>query len=327
MSPLLVLGIGQLGLMMAEAGARLGIAVDRLDPLTSEVIPGSSSFRVPAALEDLTERYPVISAEVEHLPSNPLVESIREDPRWINKVTFELLPDRASQKTMLDELEIATAPWCLVESADDIDELATQHASTLVLKTTRHGYDGKGQWRGSSAAEIDLPTDQLGHVIAETHVDFTREVSVLGVRSREGATYFYPLAENHHRDGILRYSIAPAGDVDSLQGSADALLGKIMTYLDYVGVMAVECFDTPAGLVVNEIAPRVHNSGHWTAARCASRSICDAGACTERAAADSYTTMSGNVDAESDRLRVSSELARAGRHAVPLVRQRLPSGS
>ncbi len=264
MKPVLVLGHGQLGLMMAAAGARLGLHVDRLDTEAEDLLPGTSFMRLPVTKDSLLETYPVITAEKEHLPDSELVQALRAAPAWTNRQAFVDLADRFHEKQLLDRLEIPTSPWRLLSKPDDVDPARLALGERVVIKVTRGGYDGRGQWRLPEDDPDQLPDDRYGAMIAEAFVGFDREVSLVGVRNRRGETRYLPLAENVHHDGILRYSIAGEEVNPFMQRQAEALLGRIMEDLDYVGVMAMECFDVDGKLLVNELAPRVHNSGHWS---------------------------------------------------------------
>lgn len=266
MKPVLVVGAGQLGLMMAAAGARFGIPVDRMDHVTGELVPGTSNLRLEMPLEEIEQRYDIITAELEHLGDTPLLNSVKATKSWQNAVAFEILPTREKQKQMLDELHVATAPWQFLNDQGDLLSAHETLGDKLVVKSIRDGYDGKGQWRPIAGQAHDIPADAFGGLIAEAMVDFSREVSLVGARFANGEYYFFPLTENYHHEGILRYSLGPAPKTDTLQAEAQAMLSKIMEHLDYVGVMAMECFQTEQGLIVNELAPRVHNSGHWTQA-------------------------------------------------------------
>lgn len=266
MKPVLVVGAGQLGLMMAAAGARFGIPVDRMDHVTGELVPGTSNLRLQVPLAEIEKRYDIITAELEHLGDTELLNSVKATKSWQNATAFEILPTREKQKQMLDELQVATAPWQFLSTEADLQNAHEKLGDKLVVKSIRDGYDGKGQWRPVADQSHDIPAEAFGGLIAEAMVDFSREVSLVGARFASGEYYFFPLTENYHHEGILRYSLGPAPKTDALQAEAEQMLSKIMEHLDYVGVMAMECFQTEQGLAVNELAPRVHNSGHWTQA-------------------------------------------------------------
>ena len=266
MTDVLVVGAGQLGLMMAAAGARFGISVDRVDHVTGEILPGTSRMRVAMNQEEVVGRYRVITAELEHLLGNEIVEGLRDNKAWINAEAMRLLPARDQQKGLLDQLDVATSPWQKVDHPEDLDAVQVRLGADLVVKSIRDGYDGKGQWVLGEEDAVEIPEAAFGGIIAERKINFSRELSLVGARFNDGQCRFYPLVENYHQAGMLRYTIAPAGDCGALQGRAERMLRTVMESLDYVGVMAMECFDSEFGLMVNELAPRVHNSGHWTQA-------------------------------------------------------------
>ncbi len=266
MADLLVVGAGQLGLMMAAAGARLGISVDRIDHVSGEVLPGTSTTRIALERDAILERYPLITAELEHLLGNTLVEGLGDAPAWCNAGAMKLLPARDQQKALLDQLAVNTSPWQGIASPEDLDAARLRLGEDLVVKSVRDGYDGKGQWVLGAGDDSGIPAEAYGGIIAERKINFSRELSLVGARFRDGAKAFFPLVENHHQAGMLRYTLAPAVDIAELQPVAEEMLGRVMDSLDYVGVMAMECFHAGRELLVNELAPRVHNSGHWTQA-------------------------------------------------------------
>lgn len=258
---ILVLGQGQLGLMLAEAGIRLGLVVDRLDPDGERLLPGSSDLELEVTAEGLLQRYSVITAEREQLPDTALMRALLGSDRFVNNPAFEVLPDRLEQKRLLDRLEVPTSPWGACDSEAELDAVRRNAGTDLRVKLRRGGYDGRGQWHLRDGEALpELP----GPAIAEASQDFRRELSLVGARTPDGQTVFYPLVENIHREGMLRLTLAPASGADSLQAGAEDWLARIMDALAYTGVMAMELFDTADGLRVNELAPRVHNSGHWT---------------------------------------------------------------
>lgn len=264
MKSLLILGHGQLGLMMAAEAAQLGLKVDRLDMQTGELLLGTSSQRQTVEPQWLLDTYDVITAEIEHLPHSELLDKIYASEKWANRLAFELLPNRYSQKTLLDSLAVPTAPWLMLEQETDIDEALLRFGDALIVKSTTGGYDGKGQWRINAGNRHELPPAMYGSLIAEQKIPFEREVSIVGARDRSGRCYFFPITENIHYDGILRYSLANIAVDQLLHDQAACALQRILDHLDFVGVMAMECFVTDQHLLVNELAPRVHNSGHWT---------------------------------------------------------------
>jgi len=263
MTPILILGHGQLGLMLAAEAAKFGIEVDRLDLSSTERLVGTSCRRDKFDEQIIFSHYGKITAELEHLPDTDLIHRIKQSPNWINKEAFIQLIDRSDQKSLLDKLSLPTAPWCSVDTATTLESFNVHHPE-LVVKTTRGGYDGRGQWRINKNTLKIIPVDQFGKLIAESKIGFIRELSIIGARNERGQCSFLPLAENTHKDGILRYSAVREEINSQLQIEGETLLSSLMTYLNYTGVMAVECFQTDDGLMINEVAPRVHNSGHWS---------------------------------------------------------------
>ncbi|MEM7195962.1 MAG: ATP-grasp domain-containing protein [Pseudomonadota bacterium] len=264
MKNVLVVGAGQLGLMMACSAARLGVSVDRIDHVTGEILPGTSQKRLPAAGDDFSTQYDVITAELEHLLGNPLVEKLQERPNWLNPTAMDRLPARDSQKTLLDDIGVATSPWRRINGLNDLESAFETVGEDLVVKTIRDGYDGKGQWVVSAGHPAEFSDEAFGRIIAEKKIAFDREVSIVGARFSDGECYCLPLAENFHDEGMLRYTIAPAVCDKPLEHQARQMFEAVTRELGYTGVLAIECFDVDGQLIVNEIAPRVHNSGHWS---------------------------------------------------------------
>lgn len=260
-----VLGNGQLGAMLRQAGAGLGIKVKLLN-IEADLYPANDVL---------------LTVEREHWPANPYTEALRQHPNWLNQTALHTLANRARQKTLLDELGIATAPWLAPDTRSDQNALHARLGPDIFLKRTEGGYDGRGQQRLLQAQPAALPA-WITEAIAEQAMPFERELSIIGARSRSGQTSFYELTENHHEQGILMISIHQSGRYQALQTQAQTMLANVMTALDYVGVMAMELFLVGDQLIVNEIAPRVHNSGHWTQAGAAIdqfelhlRAVCD----------------------------------------------------
>ena len=260
-----VLGAGQLAQMLAEAGERLGV----------EVIcagrPGDCAERValvvPVDLDDaamvkaFAERVDVVTIESENIDA----EVLRGVKLFPNAKAVAIAQDRLVEKTFLQTCGIAVAPFAAVNSADDLQAAMARTGLPGILKTRRMGYDGKGQARIHRAEGSVAAWEAVGEVpsILEGMVEFNTEVSLLAARDGAGKIVFWPLIENRHRDGILRRSDAPYVNA-KLQALAESYLRKIMEELEYVGVLAVEFFVQGDRLIANEMAPRVHNSGHWT---------------------------------------------------------------
>ncbi|WP_447078049.1 5-(carboxyamino)imidazole ribonucleotide synthase [Shewanella algae] len=249
-----VLGDGQLGAMLRHAGQPLAIDVRPVD------IMAPSDEKLPLTDTD------IITAEREQWPESPLSLQLSQHRHFINGPVFGRLADRYTQKSLLDQLKVATAPWELLDDNTQANDLYHKYGERVLLKRRTGGYDGKGQHWLKQAESTSIPADWRNQAIAEQAIPFDEEVSLVGVRSRSGECFFYPLTLNLHQDGILMASIAPLARLQPLQTEAEAMLGSIMHELEYVGVMAMECFRVGDHLLVNELAPRVHNSGHWTQA-------------------------------------------------------------
>ncbi|MBB1320271.1 MULTISPECIES: 5-(carboxyamino)imidazole ribonucleotide synthase [Shewanella] len=251
-----VLGDGQLGAMLSHAGQPLGINVRPVDIMTP------SDAQLPLEADD------IITAEREQWPESQLSLQLSQHPHFINGPVFGRLADRFTQKSLLDELAVATSPWQLVDDNTSTEALHKAYGERVLLKRRTGGYDGKGQHWLKQAESTTIPADWRNEAIAEQAINFDEEVSIVGVRTQDGRCLFYPLTLNLHQDGILMASIAPLSRLAPLQAEAEDMLSKVMHGLEYVGVMAMECFRVGEHLMVNELAPRVHNSGHWTQAGC-----------------------------------------------------------
>lgn len=250
MKPVCVLGNGQLGRMLRQAGEPLGIAVYPVG--------------IDAEPESLPIRESVITAEIERWPETPLTQALASHPAFVNRDIFPRLADRLTQKQLLDQLGLATAPWQLLSNATQWPEVFQRFGDLAIVKRRTGGYDGRGQWRLRENDCQTLPEECYGECIVEQGINFSGEVSLVGARGSDGTLVFYPLTHNLHHNGILLCSVALPEPDAAQQRQAESMLTAIMQELDYVGVMAMECFITPEGLLINELAPRVHNSGHWT---------------------------------------------------------------
>ena len=268
-----VLGGGQLGRMLALAGIPLGIGFRFLDP-SPEATAGALGLLVVGALGDetalahVTEGAAVVTYEWEGVPADGTrFVASTGTPVLPPPVALDVAQDRIREKELCRRLGIGTPGFAAVDDRADLERAVKELGLPAVLKTRRGGYDGKGQVTLREPGDFDRAWSDLGGVplVFESHVPFDRELSVLAVRRRDGATTCWPLVENHHEGGILRRSFAPArGVTERLQAAAERLIGKFLDELDYVGVLTVELFDVHGELLVNELAPRVHNSGHWT---------------------------------------------------------------
>ncbi len=266
-----VLGGGQLGRMLALAGYPLGHAFVFLDP-APEALCGLGSHVVaspgdPRALAELADRVDRVTYEFENVPLAAARALAARLPVYPSPAALEASQDRLVEKTLFRRLGIATAPFAPADSLDDVVRALDEVGLPAVLKTRRLGYDGKGQAVLRRCDEAASAWEVLGGVpcIVEAFVPFTRELSCLGVCGRDGAVAVYPLVENLHQGGILRRSLAPApGGTEALAATAAAAVRRLAEHLAYVGVLALELFEAEGRLVANEMAPRVHNSGHWT---------------------------------------------------------------
>jgi len=271
MSTLGILGGGQLARMLALAGAPLGVRfliVDNVaDACAGQVAPMlTADWRDFAALEKFAARIDVATFDFENVPADTahwLTDHTQVSP---NPRALALAQDRLAEKSMFRELGLDTAAFATVDDRADLERAARAIGYPSVLKTRRLGYDGKGQYRLRSAADLDAAWTALAGAasILEAWVPFECEVSVIAVRGAGGAFATYPLTQNWHSDGILSASLAPAPRSDALAGAAAAHARAIAEHLDYVGVFALELFVRGDELLGNEMAPRVHNSGHWS---------------------------------------------------------------
>ena len=267
-----ILGGGQLGYMLALAGYPLGLHFRFLDP-SPEAPVGRIAQRVTAdytdhaALEKFANGLELVTYEFENVPVEAAEFLAHRVPVYPSPAALEAAQDRIAEKTLFRNLNIRTTEFLPVARPSDFDAAVKQLGLPAVLKTSRMGYDGKGQWILRTAEDVAKANSELPKValILERFVPFRRELSVLAVRSRNGETAFYPLVENHHRSGILRLSLAPAPSLElPIQRAAEEVARRVLESLKYVGVLAIEFFEHDGRLLANEMAPRVHNSGHWT---------------------------------------------------------------
>lgn len=267
-----VLGAGQLGRMLALSGYPLGLRCRFLDRSAqapaghlAELCAGD--YLDPQALERFAAGLDVVTYEFENVPVAAAAQLAERVPVYPPPAALEVAQDRVPEKSFFRDLGIPVPPFRAVDDEQSYREAVEEIGLPAVLKTRRLGYDGKGQLVLREPKDVDFARRVLGEVpqILEGFVPFEREVSVLAVRGRDGATGFYPLVENHHQGGMLRLSLAPApGLTDGLQRLAEDHARRVLEALGYVGVLAIEFFQVGGMLVANEMAPRVHNSGHWT---------------------------------------------------------------
>jgi len=264
-----VIGGGQLGRMLALAGTPLGMNFAFLDP-APDACAAALGEHLRADYDDkdhlrrLADEVDLVTFEFESVPAETVAYLAHFVPVYPSAESLRIARDRWFEKSMFKDLGIPTPEFADIQSQADLDAAAAAIGLPAVLKTRTLGYDGKGQKVLRSPADVAGAFAELGSVpcILEGFVPFTGEVSLVAVRGRDGETRFYPLVHNTHVDGILRLSVASSEH--PLQALAEDYVGRVLSKLDYVGVLAFEFFEVDGGLKANEIAPRVHNSGHWT---------------------------------------------------------------
>lgn len=270
-----ILGGGQLARMLTLAAAPLGVktlVVDgSADACAGQLAPlVVADWDDRAALEAFAAQVDVVTFDFENVPAvtaHGLSEQVAVFP---SPQALAVAQDRLTEKTLFHECGIDTPAFMAVDTREDLDQALAAIGAPAILKTRRFGYDGKGQFRLATLADADAAWAALGAsapqhgLILEAFVPFERELSVIAVRARDGDFRTWPLTQNWHTDGVLAMSLAPARDIEQLQQRATALARTLAERLDYVGVFALELFVKGDQLLGNEMAPRVHNSGHWT---------------------------------------------------------------
>lgn len=272
-----ILGGGQLGRMLSVAASRLGYKTHIFEPAANPPAADvahavtTAGYGDIAALKAFAKSVDVITYEFENIPTAALdaLEALR--PIRPNRRALAISQDRILEKDFLTGLGLTCAPYAGVNSLADLESAIAQIGAPAILKTTRLGYDGKGQARIKTPEDASAAHATMNGApsVLEGFIDFTHEVSVIAARGLDGSVACYDPGQNVHRDGILHTTTLPARLSPSMRSDAILLAARILNALDYVGVMGVELFVTPKGLIVNEIAPRVHNSGHWTQNGCA----------------------------------------------------------
>ncbi|MEW9624217.1 5-(carboxyamino)imidazole ribonucleotide synthase [Rhodanobacter geophilus] len=270
-----ILGGGQLARMLALAAAPLGVntlVVDSAaDACAGQVAPLiKADWTDYAALEDFARKVDVVTFDFENVPAETAQRLAGRAAVFPNPRALAVAQDRLAEKTLFRECGLRTPEFMAVDTRAGLDHALAAVGAPAILKTRRLGYDGKGQFRLKSLGDADAAWAALGAqaakhgLILEAFVPFQRELSVLAVRGRDGDFRTWPLTRNWHVDGVLSMSLAPAPDIAALQPRATALARTLAERLDYVGVFALELFVQDGELLGNEMAPRVHNSGHWT---------------------------------------------------------------
>ncbi|MFS8063365.1 MAG: 5-(carboxyamino)imidazole ribonucleotide synthase, partial [Luteimonas sp.] len=270
-----ILGGGQLARMLALSGAPLGLrflVMDTADDACagqfSPMVVGD--YRDEAALGEFASRIDVATFDFENVPAESAQWLSERVPVFPSPRALGVAQDRLAEKTLFRELGIPVPPFAAIATRAELDTAIAAIGTPCILKTRRLGYDGKGQFRLKSAGDAGAAWDALGAqaatvgLILEGFIAFERELSVVAVRGRDGEFRTWPLTENWHVDGVLSASLAPASVSDALAAKAFAHAKALGEALDYVGVFALELFCRDGELLANELAPRVHNSGHWT---------------------------------------------------------------
>lgn len=250
MAKIWVLGNGQLGAMLKHAATPLGLEVEPVDIESSETLH--------LGTDDL------VTAEREQWPETAITNALASHPNFVNLPVFAQLANRQTQKQLIDSLGLSTAPWCPVEADTTSEQLYQRLGERVLLKRKSGGYDGRGQLWLRQKNQDTLPNDWLETSIAEQAIGFDEELSLVGARDRSGQLFFYPLTLNLNTNGILRATVSPVARISHLQSVAEDMLGQLLNSLNYVGVMGMELFRLGDQIMINELAPRVHNTGHWT---------------------------------------------------------------
>lgn len=268
-----VLGAGQLGRMLALAGLPLEMKFKFFDTSGSPSVGLEPTYIDTSEdlnsdeLQSFIKSCDIITYEFEHLPL-VLCQHIEEKHTLYPPAqSIEICQDRAKEKALFDRLAIPTTKYRIIDSEEALRDATEALGLPLVCKTTTEGYDGKGQFIIKTADQVSEAWSTIGNrtLIAEEFIRFTRELSIIAVRSSTGEMAAYPIAENQHNDGILRYSTAPAPLLDEhIAKQASLYIRELMDEMQHVGALTLELFETGTGLIANEMAPRVHNSGHWS---------------------------------------------------------------
>ncbi|MEJ5218436.1 5-(carboxyamino)imidazole ribonucleotide synthase [Cognatishimia sp. D5M38] len=272
-----ILGGGQLGRMLSVAASRLGYKSHIFEPganppagqVADQVT--TAAYEDEAALKAFADAVDVITYEFENIPTSALDILEAHRPIRPGREALRVSQDRITEKDFLTGLGLKTAPYAQIDTAEDLAKAMTEIGTPSILKTRRFGYDGKGQVRLSEDSDPAVAMEEVAGAasVLEGFVNFSHEVSVIAARGTTGEVACYDPGENVHEGGILRTTTVPARLPGSMRMDAVLIASQILNALDYVGVMGVELFVTLEGLIVNEIAPRVHNSGHWTQNGCA----------------------------------------------------------
>jgi 5-(carboxyamino)imidazole ribonucleotide synthase len=239
---------------------------------TSSDAPGAQVGRIingqfddPIKLAQLADEVDVVTFDVENVPVSAVAAIAKRKPFYPQVTALGASQDRLTEKSLFRQLKIPTPEFASIDSIEDLHRAIKQVGLPGVLKTRRLGYDGRGQFQIQKAADTEAAWQALGNVplIYEAFVNFNREVSIIAARSTNGETRFYPISANSHTHGILRYCIAPYRNT-ALQKQAETYIKRVLNHFDYAGILTIEFFVKNGKLIANEMAPRVHNSGHWS---------------------------------------------------------------
>lgn len=266
-----VLGAGQLGRMLALSAYPLGhqmrfLALSEEDPssLLGKTFIHNNN---PEMVSNFADSSDIVTYESENTDVTIVNEISKNTKVYPSDKSLYISQHRGREKALLDTLKIPCAPYQMVNSLDDLKSAIKNIGIPSILKTATDGYDGKGQFLIKSESQIDEAWEKMSGVdaILEGFINFKRELSLIAVRGIDGSLEYYPLVENSHHEGILRQTLAPAQNISvSLQNKAEEYMSSLLKEIKHVGVLTIELFESDDGLLVNEIAPRVHNSGHWT---------------------------------------------------------------
>lgn len=270
----LVLGAGQLARMMALEAIPLNIEVQAFDVRSDQIVDPINQQVLGEGLQQALRDADVVTAEFEHIPQ-AVLEPCEQSGKFLPGSRAILSGgDRRIEKALLQQAGVASAAYAEVQSKAELEAAVQQLGLPLVLKSALEGYDGKGQWRLKQIEQLDAVWAEVAQflkqaskkakqgIVAEQFIPFDYEVSLVGARGKDGQCVYYPLTENHHVNGVLSVSLPRSAH--PLQAQAERMFQAIADELDYVGVLAIEFFAVGDRLLVNEIAPRVHNSGHWS---------------------------------------------------------------
>ena len=275
MKKVLVLGAGQLARMIDLAGSPLNIDVKAFDVRSNKVVHPLAPELIYGDLSQGIAETDIITAEFEHIAHDILAQCEASGKLLPSSQAIKIGGDRRLEKALLASCHVANANHKIIESKADFEQAITQLSLPIIFKSALEGYDGKGQWRMKTAEQADAIWQQMAEfianstssvpqgIVAEQMVPFDREVSLVGARNTLGEIAVYPLTENHHTGGVLSVSVASPAN-QALQAQAKDVFSKLVEKMDYVGILAIEFFQVGEQLLVNELAPRVHNSGHWT---------------------------------------------------------------